>query len=303
MKRRIVPVVCCVVLFQTAVAVQSRDPVSGNWGSDGATFLELKFDGKRAVSGVAIWRAEGSARRTPIRTGTFDVKTRALRLEGEGESPDGVKGAYVIEGIVDGETISGTFTLAGMSGKFSFTRMKENPGKRTSEQIEASYDKHKGDFDYLLGDWEFTAEDKQYGKLRGYWSAVRLDEGQILDEYRIVGDKGETYYVTSTLRNYNKMLDRWELIGADAGTGLQDFGTGRMVGAEMHIEQKFGVMSDTPSVWKIRYYNIRPDAFSWAAERSTDGGKTWVKNYLQIEARRIGPARSLGPLAPGRPRS
>src|SRR5919106_5038415 len=91
----------------------------------------------------------------------------------------------------------------------------QTPIKRTPQQMQASYDAHKGDFDYLLGDWEFSAESREFGKFRGYWSAVRLDEGQILDEYRIVGDKGETYYVTNSLRNYNKVLDRWELIGAD----------------------------------------------------------------------------------------
>jgi hypothetical protein len=172
--------------------------------------------------------------------------------------------------------------------------------ERTPEQIEASFAAHKGDFDYLLGDWTFTAESKEYGKMRGYWSAVRLDEGQILDEYRIVGDKEETYYVTTTLRNYNKFMDRWELIGADAGSGLQDFGTGRRTGTEMHIEQRFGVASGRPAVWKIRYYDIQPDRFSWTADRSVDGGKTWVKNHQHIEARRIGPARALAPLAPAK---
>lgn len=174
------------------------------------------------------------------------------------------------------------------------------PGQRTLEQIEASFKEHKGDFDYLLGDWEFTADSKEWGKHGGYWSAVKLAEGQVLDEYRVAGDKGETIYVTTSLRNYNKFADRWELIGADAGTGMQDFGTARRVGSEMHIEQKFSVASGTPAIMRIRYYNIGPDRFSWTADRSTDGGKTWVKNHLQIEARRIGPPRSLGPLAPAR---
>jgi hypothetical protein len=116
------------------------------------------------------------------------------------------------------------------------------PGKRTPQQLQASYDAHKGDFDYLLGDWEFSAVSREFGNFRGYWSAVRLDGGHILDEYRVVGDKGETFYVTSTLRSYNKVLDRWELVGMDAGNGLQDVGTGRRVGVEMHIEQRFGVM-------------------------------------------------------------
>jgi hypothetical protein len=176
----------------------------------------------------------------------------------------------------------------------------QTPIKRTAQQMQASYDAHKGDFDYLLGDWEFSAVSREYGNFRGYWSAVRLDGGQILDEYRIVGDKGETFYVTSTLRSYNKVLDQWELVGMDGGNGLQDVGTGRRVGAEVHIEQRFGVMGEQPSTWKIRYYNIQPDRFSWIADRSTDGGKTWQAKHQTIEARRIGPPRSLGALAPAR---
>jgi hypothetical protein len=172
--------------------------------------------------------------------------------------------------------------------------------KRTPEQIKASITAHQGDFDYLLGDWEFSAESRMYGKFRGFWSAVRLEKGQILDEYRIVGDKGETIYVTTTIRAYNAVADRWELIGMDSGNGLQDFGTGQRTETEMHIEQKFGVVTGNPAILRIRYYNIRPDRFSWTADRSTDGGKTWVKDFQQIEARRIGPLRSLGPLAPAR---
>jgi hypothetical protein len=176
----------------------------------------------------------------------------------------------------------------------------QTPAKRTPQELQASYEAHKGDFDYLLGDWEFSAVSRDYGNFRGFWSAVRLDGGQILDEYRIVGDKGETFYVTSTLRNYNKVLDRWELVGMDSSNGLQDMGTAQRVGAEMHLEQRFGVMGDQPSTWKIRYYNIQPDRFSWIADRSTDGGKTWQPKHQTIEARRIGPPRSLGPLAPAR---
>jgi hypothetical protein len=169
----------------------------------------------------------------------------------------------------------------------------QTPPKRTPEEMQASYAAHKGEFDYLLGDWEFTATSQQYGKFHGLWSAVRLDKGQILDEYRVTGDEGETYYVTTTLRNWNGGLDRWELVGADGGTGLQNFGTGHWDGKEMKIEQAFGVAAQTPSTLRIRYYDIAPDRFSWSADRSTDGGKTWTRNFQQIEARRIGAARAL----------
>ncbi len=174
-------------------------------------------------------------------------------------------------------------------------------GQRTREQIQASYKAHQGDFDYLLGDWEFTSVSREFGKGRGYWSAVRLPEGaQILDEYRVVGDSGQTYYVTNTLRAYNAVLDQWDLVSTEQGTGLQNVGTAHKVGPEMHIEQKFGVMSPNPSLWRIRYYDIGPDRFSWTGDRSTDGGKTWTAKWLQIEARRVGPPRSLGPLAPAK---
>jgi hypothetical protein len=181
------------------------------------------------------------------------------------------------------------FAASAASGQTSATK--------TPEQIQAAYEKHKGDFDYLLGDWEFVANNKQFGKSNGRWSAVRTATGQILDEYRLVDDKGQTFYVTATMRNYNAFADRWELIGMDSQNGLQDFGTAQRVGQEVHIEQRFGVAGGNPNTLRIRYYNIKPDSFSWAAEQSTDGGKTWVKDYIQIEARRIGPSRSLPQLA------
>jgi hypothetical protein len=298
MNVRALAVVCSLLLLPTLVISQTADPVSGSWISDGATFLELKFDGKRAVTGTAIWRGDGQEIRTPIKTGTYDVETRKLKLEGEGKRPDGVSGAYLIEGVIDGATVSGTYKFGDRNGEFKFTRVP--PDQRTPEQIEAAFEQHKGDFDYLVGEWQFTADSKEHGKYGGYWTAVKLAEGQLLDEFRVTGEKGETYYVTTSLRNYNKFADRWELIGADAGTGMQDFGTARRVGDEIHIEQRFGVASGESAIMKIRYYNIANDRFSWAADRSTDGGKTWVKNHMQIEARRIGPPRSLEPLAPAR---
>lgn len=173
----------------------------------------------------------------------------------------------------------------------------QSDADKPSERRRALIEKHEGDFDYLLGDWEFTADNDDYGKLRGYWSAVRLSGGQILDEYRVVGPKDETYYVTTTIRAYNVHLDRWELIGMDGG-GLQDFGTARREGGEMRIEQRFGVSGPRPSLWKIRYHDIRADAFAWSADRSLNDGKTWTKNHQVLEARRIGPPRSLPAFTP-----
>ena len=162
----------------------------------------------------------------------------------------------------------------------------------TEEQRRALYEAHKGDFDYLLGEWKFTSVSKEWGKGGGFWTAVRLGDGaDLLDEYRVVGDSGETYVLLHTLRAYNAVLDQWELVSSDNSTGLKDAGTGQRVGAEMHITQEFGVSTANPTIWRIRYYDIRPDRFSWRADVSKDDGKTWVTDFLTIEARRIGPPR------------
>ncbi len=153
---------------------------------------------------------------------------------------------------------------------------------------EASWNAHHRDFDYLLGEWEFEAEHAEYVHFRGRWTAVRLAHGQVLDEYRVLGDSGETFYVTTTVRSYNTELDRWELVGMDRGGGLQDTGTARRVGNEVHIEQRFG-----SSLWRIRYHEITDSSFSWVADRSVDGGETWHRGYMRITARRTGPPREL----------
>jgi hypothetical protein len=174
-------------------------------------------------------------------------------------------------------------------------------GQKSAEQLKTSLELHRHEFDYLLGDWEFTAVNRD-GGFRGRWTAVRLPEtGQIMDEFRIVSNSGDTLFVSTTLRAYNAVLNRWELVSMDnRGTGLQNFGTAHQDGKEMLIEQTFG--SGTPTAWtsRIRYYNILPNQFSWISDRSLDGGKTWVKDFQRIEARRIGAPRSLEPLTPSK---
>jgi hypothetical protein len=168
---------------------------------------------------------------------------------------------------------------------------------RTGTQLEDSLKAHQADFDYLLGDWEFTLENRN-GKLHGVWSAAKLPEtGQIIDEFRVLGDSGRTLFVSTSLRAYSATLDRWELVSVDdGGTGLRNFGTAHRDGNEMRVEQTFGLGTGKSWISRIRYYDIRADHFSWISDRSEDGGKTWIMKYQRIEARRTGPARTLTPL-------
>jgi len=158
-------------------------------------------------------------------------------------------------------------------------------------QIETKRRSHA--FDYLLGDWEFTGNNRQYGAMRGFWSATRLDDSTIFDEFRIVGDHGETYYVTRTVRAFNAKSGQWELVSTENGGGLQNSGTATRDGGEVHVEQTFGAATPQPSRWRIRYYDIHSDHFSWVADRTNDGGKTWVTEFQKLDVKRIGPERSF----------
>lgn len=126
MRLRVLAIGCLALLAAAAAIAQTgtetKDPVSGKWGSDGLPYLELTFDGQRTVSGTTIWRRDDYVQRAAIKTGSFDVKTRALTLEGEVNGPDGVLRAYAIEGRIEGDTVSGTYKVGEDHGEFSFRR-------------------------------------------------------------------------------------------------------------------------------------------------------------------------------------
>ncbi|HMD36185.1 MAG TPA: hypothetical protein VKH42_14510, partial [Vicinamibacterales bacterium] len=122
---------------------------------------------------------------------------------------------------------------------------------------------------------------------------IKMPGGEILDEYAIVDDKGAKMYASVTIRGYNAVLDQWELIGTDEGRGLHDFGSGHRTADGFEIEQTFGVMTQTPKTWRIRYFNITTDSFSWRADVTADGGKTWTKDFQTIEAKRAAAPRTV----------
>jgi len=110
MKLKSLLIACFVLLCAVSIAAQSggaaADPVSGTWKRDnGAGGLALKFDGKSAVSGLVNPDTQSPGE---IKTGTFDPKTSALKLEGDIKGPDGVMHHFVIEGKVAQSTITGT---------------------------------------------------------------------------------------------------------------------------------------------------------------------------------------------------
>jgi hypothetical protein len=123
-------IACCVLLSATTMVAQTRnakakpDPISGTWTGtlvleDGPrtipVTMELKFDGKSAVSGTV----SGMPNPAEVKAGTFDPKTATLKLH------VGKKGDEAILLVLDGTVVKGTATgrfTGEKSGEFKITK-------------------------------------------------------------------------------------------------------------------------------------------------------------------------------------
>lgn len=122
---------CCALSIALPAFGQSRgeksnaDPISGTWTGelmrDGAPrpraiTMELKFDGKSAVTGTV----SGMPRPADVKSGTFDAKTGKLMLQlgVQGESA----ALLTLDGTVANGTASGGVTGEDGTGTFKMTR-------------------------------------------------------------------------------------------------------------------------------------------------------------------------------------
>jgi hypothetical protein len=109
----------------TIVTAQQTPTVglAGRWGQGQRTLLDLTTGAKGSVSGT-VYIYEGIAPRlvAPIGTGSFDAKA-GLKLKGEAKRPDGSILTYVIEGTLEGETLSVSYTFDQNKGMVRLTRV------------------------------------------------------------------------------------------------------------------------------------------------------------------------------------
>jgi hypothetical protein len=129
MTRRFLVMAWCLLLFATSMFAQSRgskpspDPISGTWtgefvlqnASSVQITMELKFDGKSAVTGTF----SGLPNPGDVKVGTFDPKDGALKLQ------LGKKGEEAVLLVLEGTVVKGTATghFSGEeNGEFKITK-------------------------------------------------------------------------------------------------------------------------------------------------------------------------------------
>lgn len=148
-------------------------------------------------------------------------------------------------------------------------------------------------FDFLLGDWTFDAVwHLPNGEQRaaGTWTARKgLDGFAVVDEWRILNrETGAPVYIGASTRTFNPRTDRWEWTFLDVFNARREEQFGEWRDGEMHLWWNGTDANGREYRMRVRYYDITPDSFLWSADRSYDGGATWIRGWLTMRVVRRG---------------
>jgi uncharacterized protein (DUF2147 family) len=129
MKLRTLAMACLAICFAITAPASAQqktaDPLSGAWSGDwgpsandrNPVTVELKWDGK-ALTGTV----NPGPNATELQKCTFDAKTGAVHMEADAKNRRGAVVHYVIDGKVEGNTMSGTWNHDARKGDFKITR-------------------------------------------------------------------------------------------------------------------------------------------------------------------------------------
>ncbi len=146
-------------------------------------------------------------------------------------------------------------------------------------------------FDFLVGDWTYTAVWKTpNGERRGVgtWTARKAFDGfGVVDEWRILdAPGGNTTYLGTSARVYSPAKGHWDMrfLNVRNATWHEQFAESR--DGEMFL---WWTGEDLRGQFRmrVRYYDIDENSFRWRADRSYDDGATWIENWLMMEVTRI----------------
>lgn len=139
-------------------------------------------------------------------------------------------------------------------------------------------------FEFLIGAWKaqgtrFSPTGEIMLKYDATWRAEYLhDKRMVLDDFSVLAPNGQELSSFVTLRTYAEATGRWEIAGIGA---LQPAMVGKWFGSWADGEMRLNAEATAPDgrivLNRIRFFDIRPDSFSWESHNSFDGGATWVK--------------------------
>ena len=121
----LVLVAVCLAVSASAFAQKPKDPISGTWVGDwgpspsdrNQVTVELKWDGKNLTGTV-----NPGPNAVELQKTSFDPKTGAVHMEADAKNRRGNPIHYLIDGKVEGDTMSGSWSHDNRKGDFRITR-------------------------------------------------------------------------------------------------------------------------------------------------------------------------------------
>ncbi len=127
MKNLRIAILTTFVLVSIAVAATTAadDPLSGTWTGDwgpsardrNQVTVELKWDGKALTGNV-----NPGPNAVEIKNATFDPQSGAIHMEADATSRRGSQIHYMIDGKVEGDTMTGSWSHDNREGDFKITK-------------------------------------------------------------------------------------------------------------------------------------------------------------------------------------
>lgn len=163
--------------------------------------------------------------------------------------------------------------------------------------VSATVPKEGAQFDFLVGQWEVTAQPKAttlaqrvHGvpKVTGTWKAWRAFDGWgIEDEIRLTDKAGNPRLLSHTTRYYESSARHWTLSAIDVYKGVVSQSTAEWRTNEMVVNGRGTGDDGKAYLSRATFSKITPTSFSYRLDRSFDGGKTWTEGVTLIDAKRV----------------
>jgi hypothetical protein len=146
-----------------------------------------------------------------------------------------------------------------------------------------------GDYDALIGMWEFSFQSREpdgsFGSpFKGHWTFEKKGDGGIIEDHWRP-DNPTTPMASSlyTYRVFDPDEKVWRLVGANSrGGGIIPGRTWADADGRSGIEWYGDVLV------RFRYFAMTANRFLGRQDQSRDGGKTWILDTGMMEARRVG---------------
>jgi hypothetical protein len=144
-------------------------------------------------------------------------------------------------------------------------------------------------FDFWVGDWvvTWTQANGSAGKARN--RVGKILDGKVIEENFEESSEGGADTPQRLLGRSLSVLDAggvWRQAWADNQGGFFAL-TGSAEGESRYFSTEFRQVGEQRQGKRMRFYDIKPEGFTWDWEGSADGGKTWTLLW-RLHYRRAG---------------